>query len=361
MTRLHYMDSMRAVLMMLGVVLHTAQIYNPDQSWVLYTTTDSSKVAKVFYESIHLFRMPAFFVISGFFCGLTLQRYGALKFLKVRIPRLVIPMVTTALTLNVLQFYVLSASGWSSDTWETFFLQGGWVSHLWFLANLTFYFFVTATVFSFVPKRVSSLANVFLDHAAKLSGLFFLLLLPTITLLIMSLGQLGFPLYSQFWNTISVYQLVLYVPFFTVGLLFGTKFQFLDKAIGLSATWLIALLVACQLSLQYLSDVGRLDAIFQLYFSTLAAWCAILVVFKSFHYFANRSSRSWQFLSDSAYTVYLFHHAMVIILGIIAIKLELAFWIGFPAIICIVLICTLAFHLFLIIPNRKLRFLFNGK
>jgi len=37
MNRLYFMDSMRSVLMLLGVILHSAQVFNPEKSWVIYS------------------------------------------------------------------------------------------------------------------------------------------------------------------------------------------------------------------------------------------------------------------------------------------------------------------------------------
>jgi len=33
--RIHFMDSLRAFLMMLGVVLHSAQVFNPAREWAI--------------------------------------------------------------------------------------------------------------------------------------------------------------------------------------------------------------------------------------------------------------------------------------------------------------------------------------
>lgn len=86
--KLHFMDSMRAVVMMIGVVLHSAQVFNPMQSWIIYNTNN----LMIYIDSIvSTFRMPAFFVVSGYFCFLTLKKYKARKFLALRLKRLCIP------------------------------------------------------------------------------------------------------------------------------------------------------------------------------------------------------------------------------------------------------------------------------
>ena len=69
--RIDYMDSMRATLMMLGVFVHSVQKYN-------YSDEPATIMMNVALF-LHIFRMPAFFVVSGFFCHFTLQRYNTRK------------------------------------------------------------------------------------------------------------------------------------------------------------------------------------------------------------------------------------------------------------------------------------------
>ena len=62
--RIYYLDAMRGVLMMLGVVLHSAQVFNPREEWLFYSQK-STEFAPILIDTIHLFRMPAFFIVSA--------------------------------------------------------------------------------------------------------------------------------------------------------------------------------------------------------------------------------------------------------------------------------------------------------
>ena len=104
--------------------------------------------------------MPAFFIVSGYFCLLTIKRYGPQKFFNVRIKRIVIPLVTTAITLNTIQILILNYTGWKNIDFETYVLTGGWISHLWFLVNLIVYFsiaFLCAKYFSQQFSKINKL------------------------------------------------------------------------------------------------------------------------------------------------------------------------------------------------------------
>lgn len=72
--RIYFMDSMRSVLMILGVVLHSALIFRPQRSWVIFSN-HTHEIANLIVLAIHSFRMPAFFIISGYFCIVTVKRY----------------------------------------------------------------------------------------------------------------------------------------------------------------------------------------------------------------------------------------------------------------------------------------------
>jgi glucan biosynthesis protein C len=63
--RIHYLDNLRALAMLLGVFLHGALAYaNPTQIVWLVTDPQSSVLLDATFNFIHLFRMALFFLIS---------------------------------------------------------------------------------------------------------------------------------------------------------------------------------------------------------------------------------------------------------------------------------------------------------
>lgn len=108
--RYHALDSVRAAAMLLGVLYHAmifrmifsgkAAFLNPKlgQRWT--------------FEWMHSFRMPLFFLISGFFGAMMLEKYGTRRFLEKRWSRIGIPMFVGLLTLSpisTLTFFLLFA------------------------------------------------------------------------------------------------------------------------------------------------------------------------------------------------------------------------------------------------------------
>jgi len=144
-TRLYYMDAMRSVLMMLGIFSHTSYIYHSNIHWQINSTEHLALLDWLSNAQLS-FRMQAFFAISGFFCALTLSRYPVVKFLRVRLVRIALPMLVTGATLNLIQNIFLESRGLYDFTFRGHFFAAEWVSHLWFLRNLVFYFLAAAII-----------------------------------------------------------------------------------------------------------------------------------------------------------------------------------------------------------------------
>ncbi len=80
--------------MMLGVFLHAGLAYSkPAQEVWLATDRYGSVAIDASIWFIHLFRMSLFFLLSGYFAALMVQRKGIKKFLWNRTLRIAIPMV----------------------------------------------------------------------------------------------------------------------------------------------------------------------------------------------------------------------------------------------------------------------------
>ena len=99
-TRIHGLDSLRAILMMLGVVIHSTLAYFPpeDPSWAFQDPEVGSEFSHLIVEFIHLFRMPAFFLLSGFFGALLWMRRTPKEMLINRFKRIVLPLLVFLIT-----------------------------------------------------------------------------------------------------------------------------------------------------------------------------------------------------------------------------------------------------------------------
>ena len=138
MTRFHELDALRAFAMFLGVVLH-ASLFLVDKNWAVVAKELSSALP---YDdivlAIHGFRMPIFFLLSGFFTALLWQRRGVQALIKHRLQRVGIPLLIGAFTIVPLQVYwwILKYDPDFKRSDFIWIIPFSWlesIHHLWFL------------------------------------------------------------------------------------------------------------------------------------------------------------------------------------------------------------------------------------
>lgn len=83
--------------MLLGIVLHGALSMAPIP-WLVQDEQSSRGMGLLFY-GIHLFRMPLFFLLSGYFSILFWQRRGLARFLRQRALRIALPLLVSIFTI----------------------------------------------------------------------------------------------------------------------------------------------------------------------------------------------------------------------------------------------------------------------
>ena len=83
--------------MLLGIVLHAALSFAP----IPWTVQDSQQSGSylVLFACIHGFRMPLFFMLSGFFTAMLWRKRGLASLVKHRFKRIVLPLVIGCLTI----------------------------------------------------------------------------------------------------------------------------------------------------------------------------------------------------------------------------------------------------------------------
>lgn len=92
--RIHYMDNLRALTMLAGVVFHAALAYSPliRPYWPLADAGGSGLVDVVAWF-LHLFRIPLFFAVAGFFAALLVDRRGLAGLFRNRLARVLLPLL----------------------------------------------------------------------------------------------------------------------------------------------------------------------------------------------------------------------------------------------------------------------------
>lgn len=352
-TRNAALDAARGILMMLGVVLHTANMYSTGGGWLVWDR-ERSAFFDVLVEVIHAFRMPAFFWISGYFCALTFERNGSRGLMHKRIPRLVIPLLATWLTLNLAQelfmTWVQQQSALAAIT------DGVPLYHLWFLADLMVYIGVAALVLPVMSR--------FARYGQRLDDVALLLMLPLLaafSVVVSIAARATGVAYDNVLGVTSLFRLATYAPFFAVGIYMywhaKARFTFLHVPLILGIAALPLALYANSWTRGHGFVVGEIA----LFCEQLMIWICVATVLRLFHDFVRRDHAVTRFLSDIAYSVYLFHHILVVIIGVALANVALGAWPKFLIVSSIGLAVPILVHVMVIRRSRVARLLFNGK
>lgn len=364
-----FLDSIRAYLMLLGIPFHLSLIYS-SHSWAVNSVTPSFSLT-VLNDFIHAFRMQVFFIISGYFSYMLYERYDSHRWLKVRLERVAIPLLSSIPLITLPQFFLLKnytdkINGWDDFTPYQKINVGIWelVSHLWFLLTLClltcacFYLFkkIKAIASPTAPRPINKMTNLsnislwFLSYAF-IYGVFHRLILITAPHLL-SNGLFNF----------VVMETLFYLPFFIVGA-YAFKYPWL-KAVFLKPSWpavlgSLLLFVAYMLNQKLLADSSFMYELEIVIKSVLGVLMAN-VVFSFGHALLDFQSPRITYLVNASLFIYLVHHPLTLIYGAFVTPLIENNLLGFLLGLVFVFSCAfLLYELHKRIP--LLRFLFSGK
>ena len=168
--RYYAFDSLRAVMMLLGLVIHSSMSYSSsnDLSWPL-RAKETSVLFFYLVDFIHSFRMPVFFLIAGFFGALLYYEKSPKQMLKNRFRRIFLPFLVFLFVLNPLVMYAFRytdavfdgltpvsltthfSSFWSYVPFKLF--------HLWFL----YYLFIISILVYIISRMTQHMSTLAID------------------------------------------------------------------------------------------------------------------------------------------------------------------------------------------------------
>ena len=91
--RLHGLDAVRGIALLLGLVVHASMSWIPGAQhfWVVSDASPGEFAGLLFYVP-HMFRMLLFFLVAGLFARMACERLGTLSFVRDRARRIAIPL-----------------------------------------------------------------------------------------------------------------------------------------------------------------------------------------------------------------------------------------------------------------------------
>lgn len=358
--------------MVLGVALHSANVYTTTGQWEIHDASSTSSKFDVLVELLSSFRMPAFFVIGGFFAQMMLERHGQKHFVTHRIQRLVVPFLASALVFNSMQLWL--QFHWQQLTAHSIpispnlmdvFTSGRWLQHLWFL--------VTLLIFSFLALFSSRLIRTKASREEWPGGVrsvhgrllpFFLVLGPLSevaahTFLHGSRFLVGGPFLL---GLLDPTRLLTYAPFFLFGQWLFTNPQGMSDFCTPGRPTFVAAAIAILMH-RWLATAptDHLHTFLSWGNLGITHWLGCHLCFSVFWRLVNGPSVFWRYCSDASYTVYLIHHLLVVAVAGSFMSIS---WSGdakFLTVSCVVLVVAVLIHELLVRRIRLLSALFNGK
>lgn len=372
--------------MLLGVFLHAALPYiYINFPWAVVDPSRSASLTLVVFL-VHAFRMPAFFLIAGFFARLLFQRVGSRGFARHRVKRILLPLVAAWIVLfpTVRALWVWSAiravpgsdgrSFWDALT-SAFSLQfithGLGFIHLWFLYYLLVlyvaFFAARAAWIRWADRDGSRCERLDIQFASLVRSRWcsVVLALPTAWVLLMMRGW-GVDFVDRSLVP-QVPHVLFYGSFFAFGWMMHRQPALLAP---LRDRWAMHLLLGLaamipqswMLYFIYVVNVPALPltrAVFFFLYATMA-WLLVLGLVGLFLRFFDVPRRLWRYLADSSYWLYLAHMPLVVALPILLREVRIAWYFKLPIVLVIAIpLLLVSYHL--LVRSTWVGVILNGR
>ncbi len=374
--REHHWDSLRAFLMLLGIPYHAAMAYNARVVWDIQSP-DKSEFLTFVSGVFVTFRMPAFFIVAGYFAAMLLERKPPVSWLRSRLTRLGIPFLTGLALLAPLQIALIDLNGAvtgampmataldraAQDVTHPGF---SWIMHLWFLPALLAY--STLLVLLQQPLRQPPLAGLvqrlhrfgMMSPRTAIAVLTLVITAWEVCVHLSHHAMLARDGTLPYLLAHSIDPYLRYLPFFFIGVVLRAAPD-LRSAFVWQKGWALPTLAAITAIFAALLR-GRNATDLEIAYNAVDGAAALLVSFVAIgiaQRFGNRPDPRIDRIVDAAFSIYLLHHPIIYALSTLFL---LTSWppVGEFALVCI------ATFLLSYAAHRAIRrsplalFLFNG-
>ena len=365
--RIHSLDALRAIMMLLGIILHSTEIYIVQRNDPWPKDPNNTSILLDYLEYfIHLFRMPIFFIIAGFFGALLFYERSPKKMITNRINRILYPFVVFLFILFPIVYFLLIYvreifSGNTNAFYQT--LEGftsylpEFTIHLWFLYYLlliTLFCFGFAVLVKSKPKIKSAVNNAF-KKLFKNDYLKVLILAICIFIKLLIIWDLTPPTPLNWIPDIGSF--IFYLFFYAFGWLIYTSNYDLKKFTKNAWKYIIIAigLFLVQIMMQE-SFTDFITGIINAFIISLLIFGLIGIFVK---YFSEKSQKL-KYISDASYWVYLIHLPFTILIPRLLVSFNFPAEVKFVITLIVTsIICFTSYH-FLVRSTFIGKFL-NGK
>ena len=317
--RIHSLDSLRAIMMLLGLVIHSAitySVFDFVEGWPLKDPSNTHLSNDFIVYFIHSFRMPIFFVVAGFFGSLLFYERKPLKMFNNRVSRIIFPFIIFLLLLSPLLIFASSYTQLIFDGSDTayntvasyfsnllIFIPRG-TFHLWFLYYLsiiTFSSLILGLVFKKLPRLSKQISKSFswiitkpIRRILVFSGL--------LSIICFCMGT--FDITPPFSLVPDSETFTFFFFFYMIGwILFKSK-HLLDHLMRFD--WGCFVLGFVLITIHFVS-MSSLTLEINILLNSIIVWLLIFGITGLFIRYGSKHSQLMRYISDASYWVYLVH------------------------------------------------------
>ncbi len=322
--RLLFIDNLRWSMIILVISMHAADTYSPLGSWYFTDRTPLSRPELITFAAwqtyLQSFFMGLLFFVAGFFAPASLDRKGTRRFIRDRMFRLGLPVLFYMFVLGPITEYFVAHS-WTSTRPTSF--ANEWIKHirngeflqengpLWFCLALLIFCVVYAAIHRSRPAAPTPPGNGTLFGFALLMSALTFLVRDSHPPSLLNLHLADFP---------------QYVLLFAAGIL-AARGRWIDRlSFASGMRWLAAALtVGFAAWLAIMIGGGAFDGNRRAYsgshwqsaaFDTWESFTCVAISFGLLTLFREKfptQGRLAKFMSDNAFSVYVFHPPIVIL------------------------------------------------
>jgi len=367
--RLHALDAVRALALLLGVAFHATMSYLPGAQYLwIASDGDQTVVLSVLFYVVHLFRMTVFFVIAGFFGRMALERLGTMAFARDRFKRIVVPLLsawplvfTGIVAAVVWGAYVKNGGSFPKESppGPAFTPSDFPLTHLWFLYVLSLLYLgalALRTLVARLDRKGLLRAGVDACMRALVKPWAPLLLAVPVAICLSTLPK-WLPWFGIPTPDHSLYPNLAASVGFGVAFGFGwllqrqpklleliAHFRWWNLGLAVAATIVCFVMVGLNPALKLSLDEGTKLAYAFSY--GVASWAWSLTLIGLTLRFLSSYNATWRYLADASYWVYIVHLPLVMALQVAASQLAWPWWIEYPSLLAIAFALMLgSYHL----------------
>lgn len=380
--RYHYLDNLRALAMLAGVLFHVGFGFNVIVADVWPTANkETSMVFDYWTYFLHTFRMPLFFLIAGFFAHHLMQKKGVAGFVKNRALRITLPFVIfwPLVSAAIIGSFIYAALHMDVETPVIQMIRLAITNpdamngqqppistaHLWFIYYLSLFCFAAAALAKWAPR-----SQAFYHWLSNPWVLF--LGLPGITCFAIARLFIPHPAPESFVP--APWALAFYGLFFIVGWVYFVHQSLLSHVARVWPYLVVSSSMATLMLMINLPEPVTLETAVQLLqphpqtpqhlarvaATAVLAWHMTFLSLLVGHRLLNRKNAVLRYVADGSYWVYIMHLPVVFYLQLVFHSVDLPLWVEFSVISSLTLCVGYASYAVLV-RYTPIGWLLNGR